>query len=125
MNILVVEDEPHIAELIWRELQEMGNSCLLAQDAEQADHLLDEHLVDGVTLDLGMPGRNGLDWLESMALFDPVLARKTLVITGWDAQPDVLERLVHCGAGFLAKPFTLDALRQAVRSQIGGSCGDN
>ena len=125
MNILVVEDEPHIADLIRRELQEMGNSCLVARDAEQADHLLDEHLVDGITLDLGMPGRNGLDWLESMSLFDPALARKTVVITGRDAQPGVVERLVQCGAGFLAKPFTLDALRQAVRSQMGCSSGHN
>jgi DNA-binding response OmpR family regulator len=125
MNILVVEDELDIAKLIRRELQEMGNSCLLARDAEQADQLLEEHLIDGVTLDLGMPGRNGLDWLESMALFEPGLARKTLVITGLDAQPEVLDRLVRCGTGFLAKPFTLEALRQAVRSQMGRAGAHN
>lgn len=125
MNILVVEDELDIAELISRELQEMGNSCLLARDAEQADHVLDEHLVDGITLDVRMPGRNGIDWLETMALSDPELARKTVVITGLDADPEVLERLVRCGAGFLAKPFTMDALRQAVSSQLGGGGGRN
>jgi DNA-binding response OmpR family regulator len=118
MNILVVEDEAYIAELIKRELQEMGNTCFLARDAEQADHLMGEQAFDGVTLDLGMPGRHGLDWLEAMAQCDPALARRTLVITGQDAHPEVLERLVRCGAGFLAKPFTLDALRQAVSSQL-------
>jgi DNA-binding response OmpR family regulator len=125
MNILVVEDEIQIAELIRRELQEMGNQCILARDAEHADNLLDEHLVDGVTLDLGMPGRGGLDWLEAMALFDPALARRTLVITGLDADREVMERLVQCGAGFLAKPFTMEALRHAIDSQLRGGAAHN
>ena len=42
----------------------------------------------------------------------------TLVITGSHLDSTLVERLARCGAGVLTKPFTLDALGEAVRSQI-------
>lgn len=124
MNILVIEDELSVAEMICRSLEALGNSCVVAHDADRADDLLRSREVDAVTLDLGMPGRSGLDWLETVASLRPDLARKTLVITGQVLESRAVERLARCGAGLLAKPFTLDHLREAVRVQLdrpGGS----
>jgi DNA-binding response OmpR family regulator len=118
MKVLVVEDEPAIAEMIGRALSDLGNSCLVAHDSVQASAVLARHEVDAVTLDLCMPGANGLDWLEGMAERQPDLARKTLVITGQWLESALVERLARCGAGVLAKPFTLEALRDAVRCQL-------
>lgn len=123
MRILVVEDESHVAELIQQALERKGMTCLLAENAQEADDLLGRHAVDAVTLDLGMPGRPGVDWLESVADSHPELARKTLVITGVDLDPALVERLADCGAGILAKPFTLDGLDDAFRSQIARTRG--
>ena len=118
MNILVVEDESYVAEMLRKALEDLGNSCLVARDAEQADTLLSEHTVDAVTLDLSLPGRGGLDWLETVAESNPELARKTLVITGHRLEAEMIQRLARCGAGVLAKPFTLENLADAVRAQI-------
>jgi DNA-binding response OmpR family regulator len=118
MNILVVEDERDVAELIRRMLEQLGNRCIVAGDAAAADRLLDREQVDAVTLDLSMPGRAGLEWLEGIASERPDLARKTLVITGLPLGVESVERLARCGAGVLAKPFGLEALREAVRTQI-------
>lgn len=118
MRILVVEDERCVAELLQRVLEALGNTCLLAADATRADELLRRHSVDAVTLDLGMPGTGGLDWLESVAASRPELARKTLVITGRPLEPQSVERLARCGAGILTKPFTLERLHDAVRAQL-------
>jgi DNA-binding response OmpR family regulator len=118
MNILIVEDEPHIAELLSRALEALGNHCVWAQTAANADEMLDRHSVEAVTLDLSMPGRPGLDWLESIAATTPTLARRTLVITGQHLEPELVQRLARCGAGVLAKPFTLAGLQDAVRSQM-------
>jgi len=41
LNILVIEDEAHVAELIRTILEEMGNVCLLARSADEADRILD------------------------------------------------------------------------------------
>ena len=114
MRILVIEDEIYVADLICTILEEMGASCLLARNAGEADGLLRRSEVDGVTLDLSMPGRGGLDWLESLAGSHPELACRTLVVTGMPLEPPARRRLDGCGAGFLAKPFTVDELQQAI-----------
>ena len=118
MDVLIVEDEREVAELICDSLERMGMACRIAADAEAADRALAAARVDAVTLDLGMPGRSGVEWLESIAVDQPELARRTLVITGLDLEPELVERLARCGAGILAKPFSVYGLHDAVRSQL-------
>jgi DNA-binding response OmpR family regulator len=118
VKFLVVEEERYIAELLQQVLERLGNTCLLAGTAAQAQQMLGEHAVEALTLDLGMPDQAGLDWLESVARDDPDLARRTLVITGSELERESVERLARCGAGVLAKPFTLDSLQEAVQAQI-------
>jgi len=118
MNILVIEDEHDVARMLCQALERLGNTCLHAGDATTATKILEDQPVDAVTLDLSMPGQPGLAWLEDVARAQPDLARSTLVITGRYLDPELVERLARCGAGVLAKPFTLDSLAEAVRSQI-------
>lgn len=118
MKILVVEDEHPVAEMLCRALEALGNDCLCAHDAATATEILRGQPVDAVTLDLCMPGQPGMTWLESIAETRPELARSTLVITGSHLDAETVERLARCGAGVLAKPFTLESLADAVRSQI-------
>jgi two-component system response regulator QseB len=118
MKILVVEDEAHVADMLRRALEGFGNSCVVAQDTATAESLLADGAIDAITLDLAMPGTNGLTWLEGMADSQPDLARKTLVVTGQRLEADAVERVAACGAGVLAKPFTLEHLQEALRSQI-------
>jgi two-component system phosphate regulon response regulator PhoB/two-component system alkaline phosphatase synthesis response regulator PhoP len=118
MKILVVEDEQPVAEMLCKALEALGNDCLCAYDAATATEILREQPVDAVTLDLCMPGQPGMNWLESIAETHPDLARSTLVITGSHLDAETVERLARCGAGVLAKPFTLESLAEAVRAQI-------
>ena len=118
MKILIVEDEGYVAEMLRRALEELGNSCVVVPDADRAHELLGDPSLEAMTLDLGIPGRGGLAWLETVAASRPELARRTLVITGRSLESADVERLARCGAGVLTKPFTLDGLERAVRSQI-------
>jgi len=119
MHILVVEDEADLAELIRQTLEAAGNSSVWAQNADEADRLLEQERVDGVTLDLGMPGTDGLNWLERVTRERPALARRTLIITGREMESDAVEQVAAYGAGVLTKPFTIEGLHDAVRAQIG------
>lgn len=118
MKILVVEDEPHVAELIQTILEDLGNSVLIAADGAEASAIVERDPVDAITLDLGMPGQSGLDWLEGLAVDHPELANRTLVITGMHLEADKVKRLARCGAGILAKPFSIQTLYDAVKSQL-------
>jgi len=40
-------------------------------------------------------------------------------VPGQSLGPDKIERLARCGAGILAKPFSMDSLQEAVRTQLG------
>ena len=73
-----------------------------------------------MTLDLCLPGRDGLSILEELAAERPDLARQTLVITGSLVDAETVTRVSACGAGMLAKPFSLEGLHQAMSSQVEG-----
>ena len=118
MYVLVIDDDISVAEVIRRVLTNEGHRCALATSTDEADQILACGGVDAQTLDLTMPGRDGLDWLEIVAGRDPVLARRTLVVTGNVVDRDDLNRIRRCGAGYLAKPFRLETLVEALRQQV-------
>ena len=59
-SILVVEDEPAIAELIAVNLQHAGHYPIRAYNAEQALSLMSDVLPDLVLLDWMLPGKSGV-----------------------------------------------------------------
>ena len=93
MTVLVIDDDPNVTEMIRDALQSNGYRCLVASSAEEADARLAANEVDGVTLDLHMPGRSGLEWLEALENVRPGLARKTLLVTGSQLGPDQIRQL--------------------------------
>jgi len=118
MTILVVDDEPFLAELVQEILEAKGHRCVLARTAAEADAVLAVEAVDGMVVDLHMPGRNGLEWLEEIALTHPGLAESTLVITGSDLSPETYARTRRCGADLLPKPFRIEDLVDAVSRRL-------
>lgn len=91
-------------------LVSVGHECVRAHDADEAQRLLATQSVDGITLDLHMPGTDGLDWLSALWSARPELARKTLVVTGKVLSPTDCHLLAKCGASLIAKPFRIDDL---------------
>ena len=95
-----------------------GHQCMRARDSEEADRVLSSQRVDGITLDVRMPGRDGLDWLGSLFAARPELARRTLVVTGTSLSPEDCSHLARCGASMLAKPFRVEDLVETIRKQL-------
>ncbi len=119
MTVLVIDDDPNITEMIRDALESNGYRCLVASSTEQADALLASNEVDGVTLDLRMPGRNGLDWLETLEHVRPGLARRSLLVTGSQLGPDQIRQLRRCGATLVFKPFCIERLLVELAARLG------
>jgi DNA-binding NtrC family response regulator len=120
----VVDDEPYVAELIRQTLESEGHQCIAAASSDEAGRAIEAGGVEALTLDLCMPGGRAVGWLESLARNHPHLARRTLVVSGSNVSDRDRERIAACGAGFLAKPFRLERLKDAFRGQIASATAD-
>ena len=85
MRILVIEDDPLVAEVVVTGLRDAGFVVDRVDSAESADTALVTEHFDLIVLDLGLPGRDGLQFLSSLRRGGnerarvPVLDRKSVV----------------------------------------------
>lgn len=122
MRVLLVEDDTMIGDAIQAALNEAGYATDWVQDGLSALSALDSQHYDQVLLDLGLPGKDGLDVLASLRAHDnPV---PLLIITARDSLDDRLRGLDGGADDYLLKPFELAELlarMRAVMRRKGGS----
>lgn len=114
-RLLVIDDEPALAEFIASAARECGfNPVLTSDDRQFRDRFLEER-PDFVALDLGMPGMDGVELLRFLA--DQQFAAPVLIISGFDRR--VLDSAFRLGealglsmAGPLEKPVRLQELEE-------------
>lgn len=102
-KVLVVEDDPAIAAILGRRLENLGYFVLRAGTARRATDLVNE--ADFVFLDLRLPDTSGEDWLGEIRQagnYIPVVAMSAAV-----SRQTAIERLekFHI-VDFMEKPFT-------------------
>jgi DNA-binding response OmpR family regulator len=117
-TILIVEDEPRIAELARDYLAHAGFAVRLAVDGPMglASALRDR--PDLIVLDLGLPGLDGLDVTRKLRA-DPATA--TVPIVMLTARDDELDKLLGLELGaddYLTKPFSPRELVARVRAVL-------
>src|SRR5690606_1684897 len=117
-SVLVIEDDPDIAEILTMLLPSLGYEALSARNGAEALRLLET--VDApclILLDLMMPVMNGWDF-RAEQLRDPDLAKiPDVVMTGAGIPPEKMEPL---GAdGYLRKPIELEVLAEVVARWAG------
>jgi two-component system OmpR family response regulator len=114
MHILVVEDDPAMAELLQSALSEEGYLATLASDGAQALQLGQASRFDLILLDLMLPGINGFEIVQRLR--KARIQTPILVLTARDAPADIVKAL-DCGADdYLTKPFSLKVLLARVRA---------
>ena len=118
-TILVVDDEPHIVELVRDYLKQAGFRVLTARDGKTALTLARHEHPDLVVLDLLLPG--GVDGLEVCRQLrrDPVLAEVAIVML--TARVEEVDKLIGLELGaddYLTKPFSPRELVARVRAVL-------
>ncbi len=112
MNILIVDDEPEVAEVLAKSLDRQGHRTTTVNSGADALKRVEDPTVDAMFLDVSMPGMNGLEVLAEVKRRRPTLA--VVVITG-HATPDELEEVRRLGAvDVIAKPAALTHYHRAI-----------
>jgi len=116
MRILVVEDERKVADALREGLAAERYDVSVARTGDEAFTRVSSDAFDLVVLDLGLPGRDGLDVLS--AIRERQLRTRVLILTARDT-------LEHRVAGFntgaddyLVKPFAFPELAARVRALL-------
>ena len=120
IRVLVVEDEPQIAEFVARGLREEGFTVEHAGDGDAAWHALRTARWDVVLLDWWLPGPDGLTLLQRFRGADRTTP--VLFLTARDALPDRVRGLNAGADDYLCKPFAFEELLARVRALARRGC---
>lgn len=116
MRILIVEDDPALADGLVRSLAQSGYAVDAANNGEQANSLLQNAVYDLAILDLGLPKIDGTEVLRRLRQ----RGGKTpvLVLTARDTLEDRVLGLDLGADDYMTKPFNLVELEARVRALI-------
>jgi PAS domain S-box-containing protein len=120
-TILLVEDDDLLRSVIVRGLSEGGYRVLVASDGDQALAVAAKHdgPIHALITDVIMPRMSGGQLAERFASIRP--ETKILFVSGYTDQIIARQNVVEPGQHFLAKPYTIDTLRQRIDDMIGNS----
>jgi DNA-binding response OmpR family regulator len=113
--ILIVEDEPSIAEVVGLYMKRAGYQTLLAADGRSAMTLLERHMPDLVILDLMLPEVDGLEitrWIRERSDV-PII-----MVTSRREEADRIAGLELGADDYVVKPFSPQELVSRVRAVL-------
>lgn len=110
--VLVVEDDPAFAQILYDLAHELGYDCLVAHGAAHATELATQFLPAAILLDMGLPDRNGLSVLEQLKRNPLTRHIPVHVVSGEEPREPALQM----GAvGYAIKPTTREQLKAVFR----------
>jgi two-component system copper resistance phosphate regulon response regulator CusR len=116
IRVLVVEDEPAIADFLMRGLREEGYAVELAPDGNSAWNALRSGEWDLVILDWWLPDQDGLSILQRLRQIK--CPTPVLFLTARDAVSDRVRGLDAGADDYLPKPFAFEELLARIRALV-------
>src|SRR5277367_336801 len=120
-NILIVEDEAHLAQGLLFNLQAEGYRASIAGDGASAleqllDRTKDGNDFDAVLLDVMLPGKDGFQVLTELRQHERYVP--VLILTARGRPEDVLRGFTAGADDYLAKPFDLTILLARLKNML-------
>ncbi len=112
--ILVVEDEPAMADLLCQGLEEANHTVTVARDGAEGLHAAEASQFDAIVLDVMLPQMDGVELTRRLR----AAGRQTpiLMLTARDAAADIVKGLDAGADDYLTKPFSWKVLLARLRA---------
>ena len=117
-RVLIVEDEPAIAELIAVNLRHNGFQPFWAEDGDSAQRELDAVLPDVILLDWMLPGQSGLSLARKWRADSRTKPIPILMLTARGDEPDTVAGLDAGADDYITKPFSTQELLARIRAVL-------
>ncbi len=109
-RVLIIDDEECVMDVTVRILRTINLSPDTARDSESARKKIESGTYDAVLCDYRLPGQNGLELFKWAIGLKPELEKRWIFISGSSGGEDLLKT----GRPVLAKPFSFEALQEAL-----------
>ncbi len=113
LKVLVIDDEPSVAEAVAETLERIGCHCRIATSGHEGLERIREGNLDLVLTDLVMGDNGGIEIVEETKRFWPDV--EVLVFTGHSSVSTAVEAMQKGALAYLEKPLDVDVLRTQVQ----------
>ncbi|MFO1198844.1 MAG: response regulator transcription factor [Burkholderiaceae bacterium] len=120
MRVLLVEDDPLVADAVCAGMRDSGMAVDRVESAEQADTALRTEHFDLIILDIGLPGMSGLEFLRRLRRGGRGVDERipVLILTARDGLDDRVDGLDLGADDYMVKPFEFRELLARSRALI-------
>ncbi|HXC79261.1 MAG TPA: response regulator transcription factor [Candidatus Acidoferrum sp.] len=116
LRVLVIDDEPNLAEVLTRLLALEGWQARASLDGLTAIRTAAEFHPHAVVLDIGLPDIDGFDVLRRLRTIDPAIC--VLFLTARDAVEDRVAGIRAGGDDYVTKPFSMEEVAARLRGLV-------
>ncbi len=116
-RVLIIDDEPHVGEVISGMLESLGYRTTAVDSGRKALAILrKKERFDVIILDLNMPKMSGKDTFLKIRAIEP--KARVLISTGYSDQASDIAALRESADAFIQKPYQLVEISRAIRSVL-------
>lgn len=117
-NILIVEDEPAIAEMLSVSLSRAGHQTFEAQNARNARQALAEQSFELALIDWMLPGGSGLELVRAIRADERLRDMAVIMVTARTSENDIANGLDAGADDYITKPFSPRELQSRIRALL-------
>jgi two-component system phosphate regulon response regulator PhoB len=117
-TVLVVEDEPHVQELVAVTLEHYGHRVVRAASVEEAEAAIRDELPDVLVLDWMLPGESGIAFARRLRGDARTRDLPILMLTARAMEADKLTGLEAGADDFITKPFSPKELAARIKAVL-------
>lgn len=121
MRILVIEDEQHLQNQIRQQLEAAGYMVDTCSNGEEGLFLATEYRPDAAIVDIGLPGKSGLEVIKTLREQGSLLP--LLILTARSSWQDKVQGLETGADDYLTKPFQMEELQARIKALLRRATG--
>jgi len=122
-NILIVDDDPQVANAVAQRLAESGHACDIDGDGAQALSLAQQHDRDLIILDIMLPNVSGFEICRRIRRDSKLYKIPILLLSAMNSEEEIMHGLAQGADDFVPKPYDVNELLQHIDALLRAGTG--